>query len=214
MGAAAGYDRTAYHSDIHVADAALANGLVQLLCPRLATVAALRWTTAGHLHNLPVELDEPPRWPLQQQQQQPPPPPSRQQQIALPEQPHQQNEHQQQQPQQQQQQQQQVEGFLSFVPAQLLSRSGLLAACAQLSPEALRQRLSELAVFAAPSYDGTSWGTGLLNWFWAAHEVLLVELNSYVWTRRGNASVSAGDMLRRAVMTRVRLAELLWETLR
>jgi hypothetical protein len=44
--------------------------------------------------------------------------------------------------------------------------------------------------------------------------VLLVELNSYVWTRRGDASVGAGEMLRRAVMTRLCLAELLWDTYR
>lgn len=169
----------AFDSDVFVADVQLTAGFVQLLCPGFCNVAALRWETAGPLHNLAVELDEPPRWPAAGSTG------SSDEGGAA-------------------QQQQQLH------PGQLLAVSGLLAACAGLQPAAVRDRLSELAVRAAPPPDGSCPGSGLLPFFWAAHELLVLELNCYVCSRKGD-SASPGQRFCQAVKARAQLAQLVLE---
>jgi len=91
---------------------------------------------------------------------------------------------------------------------QLLSWSGLVAACGPLACcPALQGTLQRAATDAAPSSSGQP-GNGLLGWFSTAHYQLLEELQTDVIQQAGSRATASGHF-REVVGARVHLAQVL-----
>jgi len=92
-------------------------------------------------------------------------------------------------------------------PTQLLTRSGLGAACAPLVHRVLRSKLLSEAAAAAPRPCRNEEGTGLLPFFWAAHQMLLQHLATDV-LHGPRQQESPGEKLKHHVLSRVQLTGL------